>query len=57
MLSMRTIRLLVIPHWMTRKKFELLVLDKKCLLDYLRYFGRSGELEIAYFHCWGVVPA
>lgn len=30
------------------------MLDKKCLLDRLRYLGRSGKLEIVYAHCWGV---
>lgn len=39
----------------TRKNFELFVLNKKCLLDRLRYLGRSGKLEIVYVHCWGVV--
>lgn len=35
----------------TRKNSELLVLDKKCSLDGLRYLGGSGGPEIDV-HCW-----
>lgn len=41
----------------TRKKLELHVLDKKCLLDCFRYLGGNSELKMVDVHCWGVVPA
>lgn len=34
----------------TRKNFELLVLDKKYLMDHLRCLSRDGELEIDVHH-------
>ena len=40
----------------TRKNLELLGLEKKCLLDCLRYLGGVVGLETD-LHCWGGVPA
>lgn len=39
-----------------RKNLELLGLEKKCLLDCLRYLGGDAGLETDV-HCWGGVPA
>lgn len=58
MLSMRAMCLLVtLPLEMrSGRTFELLGLEKKCLLDCLRYLGGDVGLETDV-HCWGGVPA